>query len=161
MAYQIRRLEPDETSLLERFLYEAIFVPKGTHKPPYSIIQLPELQVYIEDFGKRPDDISLVAEVHHLVVGAIWVRIMKDYGHIANDIPSLAISVFEAYRGHGIGTNLIKQMLDLLKQKGYKGVSLSVQKANPAVSLYKKLGFQINNENTEEYIMFCQLGGEG
>ena len=38
-------------------------------------------------------DIGLVAEVDKKVVGAVWVRIMNDYGHIDNDTPSFAISL--------------------------------------------------------------------
>ena len=62
---------------------------------------------YVFEFGKRKDDRALVAEVQGNVVGAIWVRIMNDYGHIDNDTPSLAMSVFQKYRGQGIGTSLI------------------------------------------------------
>ncbi len=38
----------------------------------------------------------------------------------------------------GIGTGLMAEMLKLLKDNGYKRVSLSVQKANYAASMYKK-----------------------
>lgn len=48
-------------------------------------------------------------------------------------------------------------MLDELKKHGYKQSSLAVQKQNYAVKMYKKVGFQIVNENEEEYIMVCQL----
>lgn len=42
---------------------------------------------------KSKHDKALVAEIQGNVVGAIWVRIMNDYGHIDNDTPSLAMSV--------------------------------------------------------------------
>lgn len=48
-------------------------------------------------------------------------------------------------------------MLDELKRCGYKQTSLSVQKQNYAVKMYKKTGFQIVDENEEEYIMVCSL----
>lgn len=115
------------------------------------------MQVYITDFGKKKDDIGLVAEVDTTVIGAAWVRIMNDYGHIDNDTPSLAISVYADYRGLGIGTALLKEMLCILKEKGYKQASLAVQKANYAVRMYKKTGFEVVDENAEEYIMLCRL----
>lgn len=157
MDYKIRKVSEEEYSLLEDFLYEAIFVPEGTPAPPRSIINQPELQVYITDFGKKGDDIGLVAEVDKKVVGAVWVRIMNDYGHIDNDTPSFAISLYKDYRGLGIGTALMKEMLRILKGKGYKQASLAVQKANYAVKMYKKTGFEIVDENEEEYIMLCHL----
>ena len=157
MDYKIRKISEEEYGLLEIFLYEAIFVPEGMSAPPKSIIDQPELKVYITDFGKKQDDIGLVAEVDKEAVGAVWVRIMNDYGHIDNETPSFAISVHEDYRGLGIGTALMKEMLRILKEKGYKQASLAVQKANYAVQMYKKMGFEVVDEDEEEYIMLCRL----
>ncbi len=156
MDHQIRKIRENEYSLLSDFLYEAIYIPEGTEKPPKSIIEQPELQVYIADFGKA-DDWCLVAEVKEKIVGAVWVRIMNDYGHIDDKTPSLAISLYEEYRNLGLGTALMKTMLQVLKNKGYMQVSLSVQKANYAVNMYRKLGFETVKENEEEYIMVCRL----
>ena len=39
------------------------------------------------------------------------------------------------------------EMLEQLKTQGYKRASLSAQKANYAVKMYKKLGFVIAAEN--------------
>lgn len=157
MDYKIRIISEGEASLLKDFLYEAIFVPEGVSAPPKSIINQPELQVYIADFGKKKDDIGMIAEVDKKVVGAVWVRIMNDFGHIDNDTPSFAISLYKDYRGFGIGTNLMKEMLHVLKDRGYKQASLAVQKANYAVRMYQKTGFEIVDENEEEYIMLCHL----
>lgn len=157
MEYKIRTIVEEENSLLEDFLYEAIFVPEGVSAPPRSIINQPELQIYITDFGKKKDDVGLVAEVDKKVAGAVWVRIMNDYGHIDNDTPSFAISLYKEYRGLGIGTALMTEMLRILKDRGYKQASLAVQKANYAVKLYQKTGFEIVDENDEEYIMLCRF----
>ena len=67
------------------------------------------------------------------------------------------ISIYEEYRNLGIGIALMKTMLQFLKNKGYKQISLSVQKANYAVNMYRKLGFETAKENEEEYIMACRL----
>ena len=156
MDYKIREIRKNEYSILFDFLYEAIFIPEGMDKPPKSIIEQPELQLYIEDFGKK-DDWCLVAEIKEKIVGAVWVRIMDDYGHIDDETPSFAISLYEEYRNMGIGTALMRDMLELLKNKGYKQTSLSVQKANYAVRMYQKVGFEVIDENEEEYIMVCRL----
>lgn len=156
MNYQIREIKENEYPILSDFLYEAIFIPEGIEKPPKSIIEQPELQIYIADFGK-PDDSCFVAEVKGKIVGAVWVRIMNDYGHIDDETPSFAISLYKEYRHLGIGTALMRAMLQLLKEKGYRKASLSVQKANYAVHMYRKVGFEVVDENEEEYIMICQL----
>ena len=157
MEYKIRPILEEEYSILEDFLYEAIFVPQGTPAPPKSIIHQPELQVYVTDFGTKKDDIGLVAEIDNKPVGAVWVRIMNDYGHIDNSTPSFAISLYKDYRGLGIGTALMKEMLCILKDRGYHQASLAVQKENYAIRMYQKTGFEIVDENEEEYIMLCRL----
>lgn len=157
MNAYIRPLSEGEEGLLQKFLYHAVFVPERVPAPPESIINQPQLRVYTADFGKKKDDIGLVAEVDKRVVGAVWVRVMNDYGHIEDDTPSLAISLYKEYRGFGIGTDLMKRMLHVLKAKGVKQVSLAVQKANYAVRMYQKTGFEIVGENEEEYIMLCRL----
>lgn len=157
MNYKIRKILEQEYPLLDNFLYEAIFIPEGIEPPPKTIITSPELQVYVERFGELKDDQGLVAEVDDKIVGAVWTRIMNDYGHIDDETPSLAISLYKEYRGLGIGTALMKEILALLKEHGYKRVSLSVQKANYAAKLYLKVGFEIVRENEEEYIMVNYL----
>lgn len=157
MEYSVRPLADSETAYLDDFLYEAIFIPEGVEPPHRDIIKLPELQVYVEGFGTRDADIAYVAEVSGRIVGAVWVRIMDDYGHIDDTVPSLAISLYKEFRSCGIGTALMSAMLGQLKARGYGKVSLSVQKQNYAVRLYRKFGFVTISENDEEYIMVCDL----
>ena len=157
MKYTIREMTAQEYPLLNDFLYEAIFVPEGVEPPSKSIINAHELQIYVKDFGTSKDDFSLVAEVENKIIGAVWVRIMNDYGHIDDKTPSLAISLYKKYRGQGIGSSLIKEMLSLLQAHGYKHVSLSVQKANYATKLYQKIGFRIIKEIGDEWIMTYNL----
>ena len=94
MDYNIRKIEEKEYILLEDFIYEAIFIPEGVSPPPKSIINQPDLQVYIKDFGKKKDDICFVAETDNKVIGAVLVRDMNDYGHIEDGVPSFAISLY-------------------------------------------------------------------
>lgn len=157
----IREIMPEEIPLLNDFLYEAIFIPEGVPAPPRSIIGNEDLQVYVRDFGKEPDDRCLMAEVGGKVVGAVWTRIMNDYGHIADGIPSMAISLYKDYRHQGIGTELLREMLQLLRRDGYRQVSLSVQKENYAFRMYRKAGFEVLEETEEEYLMVCKLDNHG
>lgn len=153
----LRTLRKEETELLKDFLYEAIFIPEGVEPPDRSIIEQPELSIYYDDFGSGNADNCIVAEDNGKVIGAVWTRIMNDYGHVDNETPSFAISLYKEYRGEGIGTELMRKMISLLKEQGYKKASLAVQKANYAVKMYKKVGFKIIDENNEEYIMVCDL----
>ena len=156
-SVKIRLLQECENDILKDFLYEAIFIPEGVEPPSRDIVNRPELKVYYEDFGSGKADHCIVAEDDGKIVGAVWTRIMDDYGHVDDDTPSFAISLYKDYRGQGIGTKLMTAMLDLLKEKGFKKASLAVQKANYAVRMYEKVGFRNTDENDEEYIMECNL----
>ncbi len=155
--YIIRNLRKSEICILKDFLYEAIFIPEGMKPLARDIVDKPELRVYTDDFGSRKGDNCLVADFGGKVVGAVWTRIMNDYGHVDDETPSFAISLYKEYRGKGIGSQLMVKMLELLKWQGYKKASLAVQKANYAVKMYKDVGFKTVDENDEEYIMVCGL----
>ena len=153
----LRLLKNEEKEILKDFLYEAIFIPEGVEPPDSEIINQPELAVYYEDFGEGKADHCIVCEEDGRIVGAVWTRIMNDYGHVDDDTPSFAISLYKEYRGRGYGTQMMIKMLELLKEKRYSKASLAVQKANYAVRMYLKTGFNVVDENEEEFIMVNEL----
>jgi ribosomal protein S18 acetylase RimI-like enzyme len=159
----IRPIEKSEYGILEDFLYEAIHIPPGAEPVPRNTIFVPEVYVYIEGFGK-PDDVCFLAEIDGRPVGAAWSRILacpgkRGYGNIDGHTPELAISVFPEYRGGGIGTKLLSALHDDIAGRGDQRISLSVQKTNPAVRLYERLGYATigEGENAEDYIMVKTL----
>ncbi|MBE5963104.1 MAG: GNAT family N-acetyltransferase [Lachnospiraceae bacterium] len=147
---------PEEYGVLEDFLYEAIFQREGEEKLPRDIVKNPELRVYTDDFGKKTD-CGLVAVADGHIIGAVWTRIIAGYGSVDDQTPEFAISLYPKYRGKGIGTALMKKMVEILKEKGYEKASLAVQKDNYALRMYQKVGFQTIRDTDEEYIMICQL----
>ena len=153
----LRAMGENEKDILRDFLYEAIFIPDGVKPPERSIIEQPELRIYYENFGEGRADHCIVADDNGKVIGAVWTRIMNDYGHVDDETPSFAISLYKEYRGMGIGTELMKKMLEKLRNNGYKRASLAVQKENYAVKMYRKVGFEEIDENEQEYIMLCKL----
>lgn len=90
MDYIIRQMKKNEYPLLNDFLYEAIYIPDGVEPPPKSVINSLELQEYIVDFGNSIHDRALVAEMRGTVIGAVWVRIMKQYQIILQNYPLLS-----------------------------------------------------------------------
>ena len=161
MEYSIRHIRSEEIPLLEDFLYEAIFVPEGFEgEVPRDVIRTdPKCCAAYEGFGTCPDDRALVAEVDGEVIGACWVRTTDEYGHIDDGTPSFAISFLQPFRGRGIGTALMRAMLDELRAAGYARASLSVQKENPALRLYERLGFRVVGDGADdtEWLMVVNL----
>jgi len=157
-----RVMRKSDYAYLNEFLYQAIFIPAGAEPPERSIINAPEIFVYIEDFGNKAGDLGVVAEQNGQVIGAAWTRIIPAYGHVDTTTPELAISIFPEFRGYGVGTKLMKKLFQLLKDNGYKQTSLSVQKDNPAVRFYQRLGYEIADEKldhvgNEDYLMIKKL----
>lgn len=116
--------------------------------------------MFINNFGGK-DDSCLVAVHKSQVVGAVWARILsgdvKGFGNIDEQTPEFAISLYPEHRGKGLGTRLMQKMILLLKEKGYAKASLAVQKDNYALAMYQNVGFEIWDENEEEYIMVRTL----
>ena len=80
----------------------------------------------------------------------------------AGDAPELAISILPEFRGYGIGSKLMKKLFKVLLENGYKQTSLSVQKNNPAVRFYQRLGYELTGERLdhaghENYLMIKEL----
>jgi len=162
MNITIRELTISEYPLLEDFLYHAIFIPPGDEQPPREIIFEPEIYIYADCFGNKQGDYAIAAEVNDTVVGIAWTRIIPAYGHLDDNTPELAISVLPEYRGQGIGAMMMTRLFALLQEKGYQKTSLSVQKNNPAVRFYQRLGYQTTGEREdfaghEDYLMVKEL----
>ncbi|XTQ23305.1 N-acetyltransferase family protein [Bifidobacterium dentium] len=151
--------------MLAEFLYQAIHVTPGTPAPDRSVVKLPELRRYIEEFG-RPDDICMVAKVETsdrpLIVGAAWARIFPNnaagYGTIDTATPEISISLLPDWRDQGIGRRLMTALLNQLRTDGRTAASLSVQRTNAnALHLYESLGFAIISEHDGELVMRAVL----
>jgi len=158
----IRSIQPSEYFLLEEFLYQAIYIPEGEALPPRDVIFDPNVYVYIKNFGDKKGDQGVIAEIDGKIVGAAWARIIPAYGHLDESTPELAISVLTEYRGQGIGQDLMRFLFEILRKNGYARTSLSVQKNNPAVRFYMRLGYEITEEKldhvgNEDYIMVKHL----
>ena len=159
MLTVVRVIEPDDYPLLEEFLYQAVFVPEGAPPFPRSIVSKPEISIYIDGFGSK-SDFGFVAEQGTQVIGIAWARTIQAFGFVDDDTPELALSVLPGYRGQGIGTQLLTRLLGILNERGYERVSLSVQKENPAVKLYQRLGFRTVRETQDDYIMLKEFPPE-
>ena len=126
MNYIIREIAESEYKVLDDFLYEAIFIPEGVSAPSREILYQPELQVYVDGFGTKDGDFAFVADIDGEIVGAVWTRIMNDYGHIDNDTPSFAISLYKEYRNLHLHLlhSLLHSFLTVLHSQSYHRLHL-------------------------------------
>lgn len=153
---EIRDIKPDEHFFLEEMLNEAVYVADESRKAQILIELRPDLLKYFAHFG-RAGDTGLVAVQEGLLIGAIWTRLFDkqsgSYGFVDEKTPELGMAVVPAYRNRGIGALLILELFKKLAESGYTTVSLSVNKANQALNLYKRSGFQIFSEDENAFTM--------
>ena len=122
-------------------LYLAIFIPPGAPPAPRSVLNYPTVARYVDGWGTRSGDTGLIATLDGSPVGAAWLRCFPasepGYGFVDERIPELSVAVLPQHRGKGIGSDLVKQLVD-----GVEAVSLSCDPENPAWRMYVRLGFQ-------------------
>jgi ribosomal protein S18 acetylase RimI-like enzyme len=151
MPIDLLPLTSSDQSLIWEMLYQAIYVPAGTELPSRTILDEPNIAQYAENWG-RDGDMGHKALVDGVTAGATWLRLIQGYGHVADDIPELTIAVLPGYRGRCIGTALLTALIDTATQH-YRGISLSVVGENPAMHLYRRLGFEIVRLDGASYTM--------
>ena len=67
---------------------------------------------------------------------------------------SIAIAVLQEFSRKGLGTQLLSELLEKGKAKGITRFELDVSVNNPiAINLYKKMGFVIEGERQQSYLI--------
>jgi GNAT superfamily N-acetyltransferase len=114
-------------------LYEAAYW-RGGHRPDFEVgLSTPEHSKLLADWG-RDGDTAVVAENGSKPVG-----------------------VAERYRNMGIGRWLVEQLFADSAHAGTEQVSLSVEQDNPALYLYKAMGFKIVGTVGNVYTMVANI----
>ena len=78
-------------------------------------------------------------------------------GYIDAVTPELVIAVAEGHRGRGLGELLLAALADQARQSGFSQLSLSVDAANPARSLYQRCGFEVVRQDPRDVLMLRRL----
>ena len=115
---------------------------------------------YVRGWG-RPGDTAVIALEGGFPVGAAWFRVFPTaepgYGFVEEGKLELAIAVVPSKRGHVVGDELLKALLEKAKAGGYKQISLSVEPGNPARKLYERHGFDVVDEGEDAWTMVASL----
>ncbi len=129
-----------DEGFLRDMLHLALFVPPGKPPVPREALNEPKIAHHVVGFGTRTGDVGFIAEDLH-PIGAAWVRWFTSedpgYGYVDDDAPELSIAVVEKHRGQGVGSTLMRRLLEVVPR-----CSLSVDSRNPAIRLYARLGFE-------------------
>ncbi|MDQ0226496.1 hypothetical protein CHH83_11645 [Bacillus sp. 7586-K] len=145
MEVIIRQATKEDEAFLWEMLYEAIYVPDGEDKFDKSLLKTSKLANYVENWGRDGDYGLIALNEQNQKIGAVWIRLFNEltrtYGYVDEQTPILSMALLPEYRGIGIGTKLMKEIIALAKEKQFPAISLSVAPENSALSLYEKFGF--------------------
>jgi ribosomal protein S18 acetylase RimI-like enzyme len=114
------------------------------------------LSRYVESWG-REGDVALIATESGHRIGAAWFRLFTadapGYGFVDERTPELTISVVPSRRKHGVGRELLAELLHRAEAAGRDAVSLSVESESPAVAFYERQGFERVGESAHALTM--------
>ncbi|KPQ32775.1 MAG: putative acetyltransferase [Porphyrobacter sp. HL-46] len=121
---------------------------------------------YGEAWNRRQvADALTLASTHALVVDADGNPIVEGPGpastpagfvlsrHVLDEEELLLIAVIPGCRRRGIGERLIAQLFEAAQSRGIVRIYLEMRKGNPAIHLYRKLGFEPIGERRNYYRM--------
>ncbi len=150
----VRRGEVSDIPLMYMMLFEAAATNPDIAKLDREVaLSLPQIRKYVEGWGRDGDECVVASEAAGKPLGAAWFRLFPaedpGYGFVAEDVPELTIGVAEDARGRGIGGALMKRVIEVAKDDGYKSLSLSVKKDSSAVGLYERFGFKRKGESEQ------------
>jgi ribosomal protein S18 acetylase RimI-like enzyme len=158
---RLRTAQRDDVRLLRALLFEAAFWRPNVARPPLDeALANPELARYVEGFG-RPGDFGIVAEEGAEPLGAAWWRHFQagapGYGFVDQPTPEVSAAVLPDHRGRGIGTALLEALEREARARGIDRLSLSVERDNPAVALYERVGFRPHDYEQNALTMVIEL----
>lgn len=144
-----------DAELLRDMVVAAVNWAPGRATPREAVLADPRNARYVDGWPLERD-LGVVAVATREVngwepapVGAAWLRYfagdVPGYGFVAGDVPELSIGVVGTQRGRGIGTRLIRRLLQVAAESGIERISLSVERDNPAARLYRREGFRAHD----------------
>jgi ribosomal-protein-alanine N-acetyltransferase len=128
-------------------LFEAAYWRYDQEHPSLEAgLARPDLVYLFTDWGRAGDTAVIAVTEDCQRVGVAWYRFWRpeqhSYGYISPQIPELGIALQAEFRGMGIGHRLLDSLLETAASQGVERVSLSVEKDNPAIHLYRQHGFE-------------------
>jgi ribosomal protein S18 acetylase RimI-like enzyme len=158
MTLHIRDAASEDIDFLAAMLLEAVnWRQDGQPATLQSIMNSPDLWHYLSDWKRSSDFGFLALEAEETPVGASWARFMTaedpGYGFVDEGIPELGMGVLSTHRGQGVGRALLEHTMQASADRGFPGLSLSVENENEgARALYVSCGFivagRVGNSHT-------------
>jgi aminoglycoside 6'-N-acetyltransferase len=157
-AFTIRRATPeDEPALIE--IQRSSAIHHATLDPvrwrPTTLEEEAASRGYWH--AERPRSEALLAVAEGRVVGMIELWLNRPRGPVGARVPvvnvDFGIAVVPEWRGHGVGTALLRAAEDWGREQGAQRMSMDLASANAgALRLYEKMGYQVHSHAMDKAI---------
>ncbi len=135
----IRRGNRQDVRFLRDMLRHAFYWRSGGGMEDASLWR------YVSGWGRR-GDAAVIALEGGFPIGAAWYRLFPrdepGFGFLDEETPEVAVAVVPSRRGRGIGSELLDALIDVAREQGFNGLTLSVADDSPAMGVFEKQGFQ-------------------
>lgn len=153
---ELRRAQHDDADLIRRIVCLA-----ATWRDAVAPFQPPSgLDAYHEEW-MRADDVGVVVFTGIEFVGGAYARRVGPadgtYGYVSSELWELTIGIEHSRRRQGIGRLALESLKATTLQRGIEGLSLSVERDNPARTLYTASGFRVVEERESNVLMSWTL----
>ncbi len=160
-AFRIRPAVQADGGFLADMVVEAANWRQGGSRPRHQILASEEYSRYVSGW-MRPGDEGFVALADHdEAIGAAWYRVFPrsdpGFGYVGTGVPELIIGVKPLWRAQGVGRELMRSLADHARSRGLSRLSLSVERGNYAVTLYRSEGFAVAQSGMGRDTMVTRL----
>lgn len=160
-SFRIRPAVQGDGTFLADMVVEAANWHAGAARPRHEILADPQHSRYLAGW-MRPGDAGVVAlDGQDEPIGASWYRMLPrtepGFGYVGTGVPELIIGVRPIWRAHGVGRALLQGLVERAKAQGFSRLSLSVQRGNHAVVLYRSEGFVVTEAGSGRDTMVKRL----
>ena len=150
----IRRGNRQDVRFLRDMLRHAFYWRSG------GTVEDASLWRYVSGWGRR-GDAAVIGLESGFPIGAAWYRLFPrdepGFGFVDEQTPEMAIAVVPSRRGRGIGSELLDSLVELAKEQGHSGLSLSVADESPAMHVFAKQGFEKVEQTDGSWTMQLNL----
>jgi GNAT superfamily N-acetyltransferase len=144
-TFSIRQATMEDARLLTDMLVEAANWHPERRRSRDVTLADPAVSHYVAGWP-RPGDLGSVAvAADGSTIGACWLRLLTTadpgYGFVGNGVPELTLGVNPVWRSRGVGRALLQAVVEQAREAGLARISLSCERANFAMNLYRGEGF--------------------
>ena len=142
---QFRVGSKEDLKFIKEMLFEACFWNPNMLRPEMEqFFKNEDICKLISNWGRIGDRVVIVEDAQDLI-GVAWYRLWTEdnhsYGFIDAHIPELGIGIRPEHRSKGIGRMLLRKLISMARDDGFRALSLSVDPNNFARILYESEGF--------------------